>query len=151
MKQKQKVILDIIIKLNDDEINPELIKSEFEVYSTIAQLSEFKADKNKERQNDRLKYYETLSPISLNLESGALVDILVLDYDTPLTDRVGEIFENIKGNSNKTNTWIDALIAEVAKENHLILVTNDDRTANRAIENSIKVMDYFELINRIKK
>ena len=52
MNSKQKVVLDtnIIIKLDDDRVDPELVKSSFEIYSTNAQLSEIKADKNYKRQ-----------------------------------------------------------------------------------------------------
>ena len=153
MNSKQKVVLDtnIIIKLDDDKINPELVKSSFEIYSTNAQLSEIKADQNYERQESRLKYYDMLSPIPLNLESGVLVGKLILNYDTPLTSKIGEVFENIRGTSNKSNTWIDSLIAEVAKENNLILVTDERKIITRAKQNGIDVMNYEEFIHEIKK
>ncbi|WP_159518269.1 PIN domain-containing protein [Sunxiuqinia indica] len=153
MIPKPKIILDtnIIIKLDDDGINPELVKSVFEVYSSIAQLSEIKADNNLNRQNSRLKYYDSLSPISLNLESGALFSKLILNYDTPLTNHIGEVFNEIKGESNKQNTWIDALIAEIAKENNLILVTDEKKIIARALRHEISVMNYNEFRHEIGK
>ena len=153
MNSKQKVVLDtnIIIKLDDDRVDPELVKSSFEIYSTNAQLSEIKADKNYKRQESRLKYYDMLSPVSIHLESGVLVGKLILNYDTPLTSKIGKVFENIRGSSNKPNTWIDSLIAEVAKENNLILVTDERKIIARAKQNKIEVMNYEEFRHKIEK
>ncbi len=146
MKPKEKVILDtnIFIKLDEDGVDPDLVRSTFEVYSTNAQLSEIQADKNINRQKRRLIYYNKISPTKLNLDSGIWLDKLTWDDDQPWRDEIGDVVEDVRGNSNKSNTWIDALIAEVAKENNLVLVTHESKIINRATRNGIKVLDYHE-------
>jgi len=146
MKPKEKVILDtnIFIKLDEDGVDPDLVRSTFEVYSTNAQLSEIQADKNINRQKRRLIYYNMISPTKLNLDSGIWLDKLTWDDDQPWRDEIGDVVEDVRGNSNKSNTWIDALIAEVANENNLVLVTHESKIINRATRNGIKVLDYHE-------
>lgn len=144
MNAKKKVILDtnIFVKLDDERIEPRLVKSKFEIYSTNAQLSELTADKNLLRKESRLEYYHKLNPIKLNLKSGIWLDKLIWNDEQPWIDEINSVVEDIRGNSDKTNTWIDALIAEVAKSNNLILVTHEKKIAERAGRNGIIVLDF---------
>lgn len=149
MKNKKQVILDtnIFVKLDEENIDPNLVKSRFKIFSSNAQLSEILADKNHTRKESRTKYYHSLSPVKLKLESGVWIDKLIWDDDQIWQDNPSATVENIRGNSNKSNTWIDAMIAEVAKLNNLILVTHEAKIRKRAIKNGISVLDYNQFID----
>lgn len=149
MSIKQKVIFDtnIFVKLDESSIEPSIVTSNFEVYSTNAQLSELKAITDEKRRTRRVNYYLKINPTKLNLESGVWIDKLTWDDDQPWKDIISQTVVHIAGNSKKQNTWIDALIAEVAKENALLFVTDEkEKVRDRAIKEEIEILDFEQLL-----
>lgn len=140
---KEKVIFDtnVFIKLDENNIEPSIVKLKFEVYSSNAQFSEFINIKITALRKRRLDYYEQISPIQLNLQSGNWNDNLIWDDEQPWIDDSTDVYKSIRGNSNNQNTWLDALIADVASRNDITLVVHDRKLKQRAIRNEIKVLE----------
>lgn len=152
MKEKTKVILDtnVFIKLDELEIDINVIRNVFDVYSTNAQKSELENIENEKLRMRRLQFYNSLSPKLLPLESGLWVDKLRWEDSQTWKDEVGQNFDLIKGNSEKSNTIIDALIAEVSIINNYTLVTDEKRIIKRVRSMNASVLNFesfVELLN----
>lgn len=124
---------NIFNRILDGEINISVALKDSEVYVTHIQWDEINNTKNIERRNGLAKIFRTINPKNIPTES-AVWDIS--RWDQAKWPKEDNIFEKIKSRldeikKDKNNTK-DALIAETAVENKLVLVTEDQNLSRVA-------------------
>jgi len=120
-----------------------------EIYITNVQISEIAniTDHDKKRQLQRL--IDDIAPTKLLLKSGVWIDELHWDDDQPWIDEVNEDCSRMIGNATSNPPWRDALIAEVTKNQNIILITNDAKFLKRAIKHGISAAHAQDVFGRL--
>lgn len=117
---------NIFNEILDAKLNPDEFRDKGAFFVTNVQAEEIEKTKKSERRKALQSIFNKVSKKSLPTAS------FILDY-TPLDEGKlsdGELFDSIKSdldelNRRKDNNLQDALIAETALSNKLVLVTND--------------------------
>lgn len=130
----------------DNIVPTKVIISKGAIYVTNVQLSEISNVPNIKRRQALEKLIEAINPTKMFLESGVWIDELKWDDEQPWKDNISNDCQNLLGDTVNL-PWKDALIGEVTKSNNFILVTNDNKFANRAKRNGIEVLDAASFLN----
>jgi hypothetical protein len=117
----------------DYGVSPSAIDGKF-VYVTHAQRDETENTNNSARRSALLNILNVIGPKTLPT-SGAVFDVSRWDEANwgqkdgclqSIYDQISNLDRQKGKQSSDANRWRDALIAETARENRLILVSNDD-------------------------
>ena len=119
-------------------------------YTSNVQYSELQNVKNEHRRHNLMKLYNCLPQKKLLLESGIWLDELHWDEEQIWIDEIGDtVISLTKNNINKP--WKDSLIAEIAKNNQLIIVTNDKGFQVKAKGINIQALSVVEFMDLLAK
>jgi predicted nucleic acid-binding protein len=127
-------------RLADDKIRLSDIATDGTFFATHVQRDELLATRHDARRDELIATFREVGPHILPTETFCF-DISHLDIDK-MGD--GQLFSSLKARldtkKNKANNTHDALIAEVAIVQKLILVTSDNDLADAAREHGAKVL-----------
>jgi len=132
--------------LLDNNINIESLKTKGYFYTSNIQKSEILNIKNSDRRKKLMNIYLTLNQKKVSLKSGIWLDDLYWDDEQKWIDIIGEIPTNWTKNSEK-KSWKDALIAEIAKTENFVVISNDNNFIKKAKVFCIKIFTSIEFIN----
>ena len=116
----------------DNAVPLDLVSACGALFITNVQFSEVQNIPNEERRAALLMLIEQLRPQKLQLKSGIWLDELRWDDEQVWIDEVSSDFGKLLGQATKNLPRMDALIAEVALHEGLVLVTSDTKFGPRA-------------------
>lgn len=134
--------------LLDEKVDLDKMQWCGQYFTTIVQESELTAvpAKKKDRREQLLKIYYTLPQEKILFDLTILDDIIMLDDDQTLVDQPST-FATDYTTSFANKPWRDAMVVEIAKNNDLIIVTNDVGMTTKAQGCDLKVISPLNLLS----
>ncbi len=141
-------IYDEILK---HDIDIKKLKKAGSFYTTRVQSSELVAIVDEKRRDVLLEIHENISAQKIHLRSGAWFGKLLWDDSEIWNDNIRPQVSEIRGNTKNDNHLYDALIGEIAQEDGITIITEDETFRNRLKKNNIDCMTFseFRLINKL--
>ena len=157
MKERIKCMFDTVIfnRIVENDISVESLNEFVEVFATYVQRKEINDEgmKDKEKQAKLNQIFNSL----VSEEHYLSTESTLWDYTpwnkgkwTDPNDNYRPIRDDLDNVKKKENNFKDALIAETAKKNDLILVTEDSPLENTAPNHDVKCMSYDQLLLHCK-
>ena len=157
MKERIKCMFDTVIfnRIVENHISVESLNEFVEVYATYVQRKEINNErmKDKEKQAKLNQIFNSL----VSEEHYLSTESTLWDYTpwnkgkwTDPNDNCRPIRDDLDNVEKKENNFKDALIAETAKKNDLILVTEDIPLQNAAPNHAVKCMSFDQLLLHCK-
>ena len=157
MKERIKCMFDTVIfnRIVENDISVESLNEFVEVFATYVQRKEINDErmKDKEKQAKLNQIFNSL----VSKEHYLSTESTLWDYTpwnkgqwTDPNDNYRPIRDDLDNAKKKENNFKDALIAETAKKNDLILVTEDIPLENAAPNHGVKCMSFDQLLLHCK-